>query len=85
MSEPMITARAALNGIALFFTKDIRSRAVAVELWRRIVTPIPDPHAIKRLRVPFKTYFRRDVPYARVKPFFTMRVPHNKRHTAPAI
>ena len=57
-----MTARAAVSGIALFFTNEISRSAVAVELCSRAVTPIPDAHARKRLDVPFKTALRRDVP-----------------------
>ena len=84
-SEPIITASAAAKGTALFLTNEIRSNAVAVELCTKHVTPTPEPKAMKRFLVPLRTARRSDVPYARVKPSLTLRVPHRRRHTAPAI
>jgi hypothetical protein len=85
MSEPMTTANAIANGMAFFLTKDIRSSAVAVELCTMAVTPIPEAQATNLFLVPAVMNLRRDVPYARVKPSFTMRVPQRRRQTAPAM
>lgn len=62
MSDPMMTASAAYKGIVLFLAKEIKSKAVAVELCNNAVTVMPDEQAMKRLRVPLSMNFRTDVP-----------------------
>ena len=85
MSAPMMTARAALKVMPCFLTKEISSRAVAVELCRRAVVAMPETIAMKRFDVPCAIARRSEVPYARVKPSLTIRVPHKRRQTAAAI
>jgi hypothetical protein len=85
MSEPMTTASAIARGMVFFLTKDMSKSAVAVELWTMAVTPIPDAQATNLFLVPDVMKRRKDVPYARVKPSLTIRVPQRRRQTAPAI
>lgn len=62
MSAPMTTASAIVRGMRLFLTKEMSRSAVAVELCKRAVTPMPEAQAIKRFCVPRVINLRMDVP-----------------------
>lgn len=78
-------AIAAASVIAPFFAKPVVSRAVAVELWSRAVTNMPDVKAENLLPVPLAIMRLKFVPKARLNPWRTILVPQSSRQTAPAI
>ena len=82
-SAPSMTASASGSAIKPRPAKEASSKAVAVELCRMPVTPMPERNALMRVRVRVATTRRSAAPKARIMPVRTMRTPQSRSATLP--
>ena len=82
-SAPSMTASASGSAIRPRPAKEASRRAVAVELCRMPVTPMPARNALMRVRVRVEMIRRSVAPKARIIPVRTIRTPQSRSATLP--